>query len=124
MPEYRKGGRREPLRVARGRAGPARRALPQPFRLPSAGVLLFLVLLGAGWSSRAGAVAPPRSPNIIVVLVDDLGYADFSCYGGRVRTPNIDRLAAEGLRFTQFYVNAPICSPSRAALLTGQYPAR
>jgi uncharacterized sulfatase len=67
---------------------------------------------------------PPR-PNIIVVLIDDAGYADLSCYGNKdARTENIDRLAAEGRRFTQFYVNSPICSPSRAALLTGQYPAR
>jgi uncharacterized sulfatase len=66
-------------------------------------------------------------PNFLFVLVDDMGYADLSCFGGkdaRAQTPNIDRLAAEGIRFTQFYVNSPICSPSRTALLTGQYPQR
>jgi uncharacterized sulfatase len=63
-------------------------------------------------------------PNIIVVLVDDMGYGDLSCYGGRAKTKEIDRLAEEGIRFTQFYVNSPICSPSRTALTTGQYPAR
>ncbi len=69
--------------------------------------------------------AKSKRPNVIVVLVDDLGYADFSSYGGtRVKTENIDRLAAEGIRFAQYYVNSPICSPSRTALTTGQYPAR
>jgi uncharacterized sulfatase len=76
---------------------------------------------------KAAEAAPPPSArlNIIVVLIDDAGYADLSCYGNKeARTENIDRLAAEGRRFTQFYVNSPICSPSRTALLTGQYPAR
>lgn len=69
--------------------------------------------------------APARQPNIIVVLIDDAGYADYSSYGNRrVATDNIDRMAAEGLRFAQYYVNSPICSPSRTALMTGQYPAR
>lgn len=64
-------------------------------------------------------------PNIVVVLIDDMGWADFSCFGNQqIETTNIDRLAAEGLRFEQFYVNAPICSPSRVALSTGQYPTR
>jgi arylsulfatase A-like enzyme len=64
-------------------------------------------------------------PNIIVVLIDDMGWGDFSCFGNRdIETPNIDRLASEGLRFEQFYVNSPICSPSRVAISTGQYPTR
>ncbi|HWB04741.1 MAG TPA: sulfatase-like hydrolase/transferase [Verrucomicrobiales bacterium] len=64
-------------------------------------------------------------PNIIVVLIDDMGWGDFSCFGNKeAKTPNIDRLAAEGMKFTQFYVSAPICSPSRCGLLTGQYPQR
>jgi arylsulfatase A-like enzyme len=67
----------------------------------------------------------PTQPNILFVLADDMGYADLACYGGKgVQTPNIDRLAKEGIRFTQFYVNSPICSPSRTAYTTGQYPAR
>ena len=66
-----------------------------------------------------------RRLHIVFILVDDLGYGDFSCYGNRdVATPNVDRLAAEGLRFTQFYVAAPVCSPSRAAFATGQFPAQ
>jgi len=64
-------------------------------------------------------------PNIILILIDDLGYGDLGCTGGSdVPTPNIDRLAAEGTRFTQFYVGSPICSPSRVTITTGQYPAR
>jgi uncharacterized sulfatase len=64
-------------------------------------------------------------PNFVFVLIDDMGYGDLACYGNtRVHTKNVDRLAAEGIRFTQFYVNSPICSPSRTALLTGQFPAR
>ena len=65
-----------------------------------------------------------RRANVVLVLVDDMGQADLGCFGGPVSTPNIDRLAREGRRFTQFYVSAPICSPSRVALTTGQYPAR
>jgi arylsulfatase A-like enzyme len=62
----------------------------------------------------------PVRPNIVVVLADDLGYSDLGCYGGEIKTPNLDRLAAGGLRFTQFY-NTARCWPSRAALLTGYY---
>lgn len=64
-------------------------------------------------------------PNLLFVLIDDMGYADMSCYGQKViQTPHLDEMAKEGIRFTQFYVNAPICSASRTALTTGQYPAR
>lgn len=64
-------------------------------------------------------------PNIIVLFADDLGYGDLSCYGAQdVQTPNIDALASEGLRFTDFQVASSVCSPSRAALLTGRYPMR
>lgn len=66
-----------------------------------------------------------RGPNIVFVFIDDMGYADLSCYGNRdITTANIDRMAAEGIRFEQFYVGSPICSPSRVAITTGQYPAR
>ncbi len=69
--------------------------------------------------------SPAPRPNIILVLIDDMGWGDFSCFGSKdVETTNIDRLAAEGLRFEQFYVASPICSPSRTAIATGQYPAR
>ncbi len=64
-------------------------------------------------------------PNIVMVFIDDMGWGDFSCFGNKdAKTPNIDRLAAEGIRFEQFHVNSPICSPSRCALTTGQYPQR
>jgi arylsulfatase A-like enzyme len=69
--------------------------------------------------------AQARQPNIVMVFIDDMGWGDFSCFGNRaVTTQNIDRLAEEGLRFEQFYVNSPICSPSRVAISTGQYPQR
>ena len=69
--------------------------------------------------------APGRRPNIVFILVDDQGYYDLGCYGAtEVRTPRIDAMAAEGLRFTDYYAAAPICSPSRAGLLTGCYPRR
>ncbi len=68
--------------------------------------------------------AASRPPNIVMVLIDDMGW-DFSCFGSPdTKTPNVDRLAAEGIRYSQFYVNSPICSPSRTALTTGQYPHR
>ena len=75
---------------------------------------------------RAGQPAPARTrPNIVFVLADDLGVNDPGVYGRREhRTPHLDRLAAEGLRFTTAYVGSPICSPSRAAIMTGRYPAR
>ena len=66
------------------------------------------------------SVAPAR-PNILLILADDLGYSDLGCYGGEIATPNLDRLAANGLRFTQFY-NTARCWPTRGALLTGHYP--
>jgi len=68
------------------------------------------------------AAAPP---NIVLVFIDDMGWGDFSCFGNKAaKTPQIDRLAKEGVRFEQFYVNSPICSPSRTAISTGQYPQR
>jgi arylsulfatase A-like enzyme len=69
--------------------------------------------------------AKPSKPNILLILSDDHGYGDASAYGGpNIRTPAIDRIAAEGARFTRFYANSPVCSPSRAALLTGCHPDR
>ena len=82
-----------------------------------------LALAGIGRSRPAGAQS--TKPNIVFILADDLGYADVSCYGQRdYTTPNIDRLATEGLRFTQAYSNSPDCSATRTALITGRYQAR
>ena len=80
-----------------------------------------LALAGFGRSS----FAQDTKPNIVFILADDLGYADVSCYGQRdYTTPNVDRLALEGLRFTQGYSNSANCSPTRTALITGRYQMR
>jgi arylsulfatase A-like enzyme len=66
-----------------------------------------------------------KTPNFIIIFADDQGYADLGCFGATdIKTPNIDRMAAEGIKFTDFYVAAPLCAPSRAALMTGCYPKR
>ncbi len=71
------------------------------------------------------APADPAKPNIVVLVADDMGYGDLGCYGHpRIKTPSLDRMAKEGVRFTSFYSGAPICSPSRAALFTGRNPYR
>lgn len=75
------------------------------------------------WTFFPGAAASAERPNILVILADDLGYGDLSCYGAKdLRSPNIDRLAASGVRFSNFYANCTVCSPTRAALMTGRYP--
>ena len=66
-----------------------------------------------------------KKPNVVIILTDDMGYGDISCYNkNQIKTPNIDRLATEGVRFTDFYVPTPYCAPSRATLLTGRFPLR
>ena len=80
-----------------------------------------IALMGAAFAGEAAAQGSGRKPNIIVILGDDQGFSDWSCYGSEIPTPNIDALAAGGLRFTTFY-NTPKCSPSRASLLTGAWP--
>ncbi len=86
------------------------------------------ILLGALtclWLTGSAGAADPHSPNILLVFIDDMGWGDFSCFGNTdVTTEHVDRLASEGVCFSQFYVNSPICSPSRTAISTGQYPQR
>jgi arylsulfatase A len=94
--------------------------MPPATRFVSIPLLLCLTLL-AVWLTPAAA-APP---NVLLIFVDDMGYGDLSCFGSeKIRTPNIDRLAKEGRKFTSFMVASPVCTPSRAALLTGCYPKR
>ena len=81
--------------------------------------LLVLFLVPVCVQSRAADKLP--RPNIVLILADDLGFSDLGCYGSEIPTPNLDKLAAHGLRFSQFY-NTPRCCPSRAALMTGLYP--
>lgn len=82
--------------------------------------LISVICLGLAQSVSAG-----KKPNFVVIFTDDQGYGDLSCYGGEhVSTPCIDQMAAEGSRLTSFYVAAPVCTPSRAALMTGCYPKR
>lgn len=91
-----------------------------PFRL--LGVVALGVLVTACVSSSPESERPP---NIIIIFADDLGYGDLSSYGHpTIRTPHLDQMAAEGMRFTQFYTGASVCTPSRAALLTGRLPFR
>ena len=75
-------------------------------------------------SSKSPSGPPPRRPNVIVMICDDLGYGDLGCYGSKLRTPNLDRMAGEGMRFTKYDSAHPICSASRGALLTGRYSTR
>ncbi|HEX7379609.1 MAG TPA: sulfatase-like hydrolase/transferase, partial [Pirellulales bacterium] len=85
-------------------------------------VLAVAVVLCSAAQTLANA---PERPNIVLVFADDLGYGDLGCYGAKdYQTPNLDRLAKEGVRFTDFYVAQAVCSASRAALLTGCYSNR
>jgi arylsulfatase A-like enzyme len=82
-----------------------------------------------GWAAgaplAARLAAAPRKPNVIIILVDDLGWADIHSYGSPLYdTPNVDRLAGQGVRFTNGYAACPVCSPTRASIMTGRYPAR
>ena len=96
-------------------------------RLPCLVALLasLLALVLAACSAFGQDAKPPRKPNILLILVDDLGYADLGCYGSKdIRTPNIDRLAKDGVRLTDNYAAAAVCTPTRASLITGRYPQR
>lgn len=91
------------------------------FSLPVVGCVLGL---SAAWASAAPA-RPSPAMNVVLIVVDDLGWADLACYGADLHhTPHIDRLARQGVRFTAAYAAAPVCSPTRASIMTGKYPAR
>src|ERR1700694_2015144 len=82
--------------------------------------LCFGILVAGGGELRAA-----EKPNVILILADDLGWADLGCYGSKYhKTPHLDRLASSGVRFTDAYAACPVCSPTRASLLTGRYPQR
>ncbi len=92
-------------------------------------VLIVLCLIAAAGGLRgatAGTIdraAADRPPNVVLILADDLGYGDLACYGAKdMKTPHIDALVAAGMRFDRFYANCPVCSPTRASILTGRYP--
>ena len=84
-----------------------------------------LVALHAQQPPAIRPASTPRPPNVVIILADDMGYADPSVYGAKgYKTPSIDKMAGEGVRFTDYYVAEPVCSASRAALMTGRYSKR
>jgi arylsulfatase A-like enzyme len=88
-------------------------------------IIYCLLLAGVFTHLQVVKAQHTDKPNVIIMFIDDMGYGDLSCYGNKqVKTTNIDKLAEHGTKFMQFYVNSPVCSPSRAAMMTGQYPAR
>ncbi len=101
----------------------SRRQSLDQHRLTVRYLTLVLVLVAAGYPAfcSCSCAADPSRPNIVIVLVDDMGFSDLGCFGSEIETPNIDRLAARGLRFTQFY-NSGRCCPTRASLMTGLHP--
>src|SRR4051812_19400619 len=83
--------------------------------------LFFIALLLMATAVAESAIRP----NVILIVIDDMGWADLGCYGSKFhKTPNIDRLASDGVRFTNGYAACPVCSPTRAAIMTGKWPAR
>ena len=86
---------------------------------------IVLLTVGAALSVCSALRAAEERPNVIVIFTDDQGWGDAGCFGATdVETPHMDAIAKAGVRFTQFYAAAPVCSPSRAGLLTGRYPLR
>ena len=84
-----------------------------------------ILVLGVALAWGAGSCPAASKPNILFILIDDMGWMDLGCQGNRhLRTPNIDRFATEGMRFTDAYAPAPVCSPTRASVLTGRHPNR
>ena len=83
------------------------------------------LILASFTQAQAGGSTPKRAPNIVFILADDLGYGELGCYGQqKIKTPNLDRMAAQGIRFTQHYAGNAVCAPSRCVLMTGKHPGR
>jgi len=97
-----------------------------PFMKPKIGILLLVLIIAQGTYCSASSAEPPSRPNILFIMADDHTTQAFGCYGSRLAkldsTPNLDRLAAEGMRFDRVFCNNSICTPSRASIITGQYP--
>ena len=86
--------------------------------------IILLATLVAFFPEVTFGVEPLKTPNVLLLLSDDLGYRDIGCYGGPVKTPTLDKLASKGMRFSQFYSGCAVCSPSRATLMTGRHHIR
>jgi arylsulfatase A-like enzyme len=87
--------------------------------------IILAVIFSSFSCSQKEQIQDSNQPNVVLIFVDDMGYGDLGCYGHpNIKTPNIDNMADEGIRFTSFYAVAPVCTPSRAGLLTGRYPIR
>src|SRR5262249_22096313 len=94
-------------------------------QLSTTALLLSAVCFLGCRTSDNGSPTESRPPNVVIIFTDDQGYQDVGCFGSpNIKTPNLDRMAAEGMRFTSFYVGQAVCSASRAALMTGCYPNR
>ena len=87
-------------------------------------IIMLKIIAGMPVTAAQTPTETERPPNIVIILADDLGYGDIGAYNGWIKTPNLDRMAREGLRFTDFYASGSVCSPTRAGLLTGRYQQR
>lgn len=94
-------------------------------KFPGLLALLLLALISCDRSGADSSASEEKLPNIILIMADDLGYGDVACYGNPVvKTPHLDAMAREGIRFNRFYSGAPVCSPTRGSCLTGRHPYR
>src|SRR5947209_7667138 len=121
-------GRRPPQskqghREQRPPGEPNRRRVQRiPVRPPGGSTMRLVCAFLAALLLPATLPAAMQRPNILLIIADDLGYGELGCYGQKkIRTPQLDRLAREGLRFTQFYAGSPVCAPSRCCLMTGKH---
>jgi arylsulfatase A-like enzyme len=88
-------------------------------------VSLILFIISSAWNEKTTEIEHAGNrPNFIIIFADDLGYGDLGCFGSTIKTPHLDRMAAEGQKWNNFYASASVCTPSRAALQTGRLPVR